>query len=56
MDRLEAKQFERHPSYQAALRVRSYDNAAKVKGHKCWSLHEALKFVGYNPNPAEETM
>lgn len=49
----EAKQFELHPSYLTALRIRSYDNAAKVKGHKCWSLHEALKFVGHNPNPPE---
>jgi len=51
----EAKQFERHPSYQAALRVRSYDNAAKIKGHICWSLHDVLKFAGYTPNPPECT-
>lgn len=51
----EAKQFELHPSYQTALRIRSYDNAAKVKGHKCWSLHEVLKFVGYSPNLTKMT-
>ena len=56
MSHEEAKQFEQHPSYQVALRLQSYDNAAKVKSHKCWSLYEALKFMGYSPNPAEAAM
>ena len=49
----EAKQFERHPHYKEALRTRRYDNAAKVKGRKCWSLYDVLKYVGYTPNPSE---
>jgi predicted HD phosphohydrolase len=51
----EAKHFERHPYYQAALRVRAYSDAAKVKHHKCWSLHEVLKYVGLSPAPSEHT-
>jgi len=50
MDRSEAKQFEKHPMYREALRIRGYDNAAKVKGYRCWSLREALAFAGYPPN------
>jgi gamma-butyrobetaine dioxygenase len=43
----EAKQFERHPRFHEALRVRAYDNAAKIRGQKTWTLDEALKAAGY---------
>ncbi len=43
----EVKQFERHPRYHEALRVRAYDNAAKVKGERTWTLEEALAAAGY---------
>jgi len=47
MSREEAIQFEQHPRYQDALRLRAYDNAAKVKGDKPWTLEEALAAGGH---------
>lgn len=43
----EAKRFEAHPRYQEALRLRSYDNAAKEKGRRTWTVDEALAAAGY---------
>ena len=44
MTRREADEFEQNPYFGAALRLRQYDNAAKVKGLKTWTLKEAIAF------------
>lgn len=49
MNDAEARQFETHPMYKEALRLRAYDNAAKVKGAKTWTLDEALAAAGHGP-------
>ena len=43
----EARQFETHPMHKEALRLRAYDNAAKVKGEETWTLDEALAASGH---------
>ena len=40
----EADEFEQNPYSADALRLRQYDNAAKVKGLKTWTLNEAIGF------------
>lgn len=43
----EARQFECHSRYEDALRLRAYDNAAKEKGRRTWSVDEALASAGH---------